>query len=218
MPWSWVRFPPRPPQFYKKAPPVHLPKLTLRRKILLLVVLPLTLAIYLIQDHFIEDGNFDIAVPGTVYRSATLSHHEWKEVYRKHLFKSVINLRGESPAADWYRNETASSARNGIDFYSLKLSANRQPDITTMETLVEMMRAAPKPVLIHCMQGADRTGLALALYSYAIEGQPATVAASRNLSILFGHFPWLASRTGAMDKAFAAYVQAHPQTPAVPHV
>ena len=185
-------------------------KLTRRRLILLAIVLPLSVAIYAVQDKFIEDGNFRILQPGTVYRSGQLSVHEWKEVYRKHPFQSVINLRGENDNKVWYQQEQAFVNWKHVEHYDLALSANRAPDITTMETLVEMLRAAPKPVLIHCMQGADRTGLASALYNYAILGQPADEAA-KQLSLFYGHFPWLISHTGAMDRAFQAYTQAHPQ-------
>jgi len=161
-------------------------------------------------DVFIEGGNFRIVRENVLYRSGTLSHHEWKEVRRENPpFKSVLNLRGESKE-EWYSRERALSEQDNISYASIRLSANREPDMATMEQIVEVMRSAPKPLLVHCMQGADRTGLASALYVYAIEGKPAEVA-DNELSIYYGHFPWLISRSGAMDRAFAKYVVAHPQ-------
>ncbi len=182
---------------------------TRRSRLTLAAVLITALLGWLWYDRFIEEGNFTIVIPNTLYRSATLSHHEWKEIRREHPpFNSVLNLRGKSHA-EWYTREETLSANSGITFFTLGLSANTEPDLTTMEALVEMMRAAPKPLLVHCKQGADRTGLALALYAYAIEGKPAEEAA-KQLSIRWGHFPWLTSRTGAMDAAFKAYVEANP--------
>lgn len=184
---------------------------TRKSRITAITILATILLGWLWYDRFIEDGNFSVIVPNTLYRSATLSHHEWKEIRRENLpFRSVVNLRGGKPEDPWYERETALAKQNDIAFYTLKLSANSQPDLTTMETLVELMRAAPKPLLVHCKSGSDRTGLALALYAYAIEGKPAEEAA-KQLSIKWGHFPWLTSRTGAMDAAFAAYTQAHPK-------
>lgn len=182
-----------------------------KQTIIAAILIVLTIG-WLIYDRFIEDGNFTIVGQNEIYRSATLSHHEWKEIRREHPpFNSVINLRGEKDRVqDWYKRETDLSQQNHIDFFNFPLSATRSPSVTDMDALVEMMRAAPKPVLIHCKQGADRTGLALALYAYAVKGEKAEDAAEQ-LSLRWGHFPWLTSRTGAMDKAFAEYVAAHPQ-------
>ncbi len=185
------------------------------RKSRLTFISTLTIALlgWLYYDRFIEDGNFSIIIPNTLYRSGTLSHHEWKEIRRENTpFRSVLNLRGEKTKQDWFIRETTLAKQNDIAFYTLPLSADIQPSLAEMETLIELMRAAPKPLLVHCKQGADRTGLALALYAYAIEGKPAPESAQQ-LSLKWGHFPWLTSKTGAMDAAFQAYTQAHPQPP-----
>jgi protein tyrosine/serine phosphatase len=71
--------------------------------------------------------------------------------------------------------------------------------------LLAIMRRAPKPLLVHCKSGADRTGLVSALYRFAIEGKGADEA-DRQLTVLYGHFPYLASRTRAMDDSFWAFV------------
>jgi protein tyrosine phosphatase (PTP) superfamily phosphohydrolase (DUF442 family) len=186
-------------------------KITRKRLIIALTLIVMLLG-WLWYDHFIEDGNFAIHTPNEVYRSGTLSAHEWKEVRHKHPFNSVINLRGTSEGAEWFERESSAAKHNEVNFYTFGISANSKPSLQDMEVLVEMMRAAPKPLLIHCKSGSDRTGLALALYSYAIQGQPAEEAA-KQLSVRYGHFPWLTSRTGAMDAAFAEYVAAHPQAP-----
>jgi protein tyrosine/serine phosphatase len=49
-----------------------------------------------------------------------------------------------------------------------------------------MLKDAPKPILIHCRGGADRTGLASVLYSQRIAGIP-TGRAEQQLSLYFGH-------------------------------
>ncbi len=187
------------------------------RKSIIFTVTALTLALlgWIWYDRFIEDGNFTIVTPHTLYRSGTLSHHEWKEILRENPpFKSVLNLRGKPnkpEGDDWYTREESLSAKSGISFFTYGISANSRPSLTQMEAMVEIMRAAPKPLLIHCKSGSDRTGLATALYLYAIEGKSAEEAA-KHLSIVYGHFPWLTSRTGAMDAAFTEYVAAHPHS------
>lgn len=167
-----------------------------------------------IYDVFYEDRNFRIMQENEVYRSAQLEGADWHQFHADYPFRSVINLRGENEGKPWYDGEIEFTRANGIEFQSLALSADKEPDMATMEKLVAMMKEAPKPLLIHCKQGADRSGLASALYAYAIQGQPAEQAA-KQLSIYYGHFPWLTSETDAMDRAFAKYVAANPQANAM---
>lgn len=75
--------------------------------------------------------------------------------------------------------------------------------------ILAIVRAAPKPLLIHCQSGADRSGLVAALYVAEVERRPVDEAA-RQLSLIYGHFPYLTSKTGAMDQSFWDYVGAHP--------
>jgi len=75
-----------------------------------------------------------------------------------------------------------------------------------MEELVALMKKAPKPLLVHCKAGADRTSLASALYLYALKHDP---DADRAISIIYGHFPWLGSKTKAMDESFRNYKNSH---------
>jgi protein tyrosine/serine phosphatase len=78
---------------------------------------------------------------------------------------------------------------------------SEQQELTDAEVraLLQVMRDAPKPLLIHCRAGADRTGIAAALFLAGIEGRP-EAAAERHLSILYGHvgLPWV-SKAWAMD-------------------
>ena len=68
--------------------------------------------------------------------------------------------------------------------------------------LVAIMRDAPKPILIHCKAGADRTGLATALYLSRVALLSEKEAESQ-LSIRYGHvgIPYL-SATYAMDRTW----------------
>ncbi len=118
-----------------------------------------------------------------------------------------MNLRGAKPEAAWYRHELEFSTAHGLPHYDFAMSANKSPSVAEMKQLVALMRNAPKPLLVHCKNGSDRSGLAAALYLLAVENRPAEVAAGQ-LSLWYGHFPWLTSRTGAMDAALADFVAA----------
>ena len=130
---------------------------------------------------------------------------QWADYLQKYAIKSLLNLRGEHRASRWYQEERHAAEALGVTHYDVQISANREVDTSTLDTILAIMRQAPKPLLIHCQAGADRSGLIAGVYLFSIEGQPAATA-SRQLSLLYGHFPYLLSRTGAMDRSFWRYV------------
>jgi len=154
-------------------------------------------------------GNIHIVEPGALYRSAQLDEDDLGDVIDGYHIKSVINLRGANPAAAWYRGELAASRARGVVHYDVPLSANDMVAPDVMAKIDALLRSAPKPVLIHCQSGADRTGLVAAIYEYAIAARPAEEA-EEQLSLRFGHVPYLWSRTGAMDRSFEIFVRQRP--------
>lgn len=131
-------------------------------------------------------GNFHTVSDGEVYRSAQPSAHSLARYHRKFGIRTVINLRGENESESWYRDEIETSERLGIRHIDFRMSAKR--GITNKEAwrLIEIMRRAPKPLLIHCESGADRSGLASALYVAAVE-RLGEQAAEDQLSLRYGH-------------------------------
>jgi len=101
-------------------------------------------------------------------------------------FRAVLNLRGAKPFA-YYHLEREACARLGLTLVSLPLSAGRPLPAATLLELHDVFRRLPRPFLMHCKSGADRTGIAAALYLLMIEGAPVTVAA-RELHWRYFHF------------------------------
>ncbi|HKS89095.1 MAG TPA: dual specificity protein phosphatase family protein [Stellaceae bacterium] len=154
----------------------------------------------------IWDDNFHAVRAGVLYRSAQPSGADLRSAAQRHGIRSVLNLRGANPGSAWYDEEIAASRALGLVHYDYALSARRFVTGRQIGDLIAILRAAPKPLLIHCMSGADRAGLVAALYRYAVMGVSAADA-DRELSLVYGHFPYLTSRTGAMDRSFWAYVR-----------
>ena len=146
-------------------------------------------------------GNVHEVEAGQLYRSAQLSGYSLNEVIDRYGIHTVINLRGRNPNAKWYRDETAITTRNGISHIDIGMSASKEPDAVTIKELIEAFKTAPRPILVHCEGGADRSGLASAIFELVIAHRPASDA-ERQFSFYYGHFPWLTSKTGAMDNAF----------------
>jgi protein tyrosine phosphatase (PTP) superfamily phosphohydrolase (DUF442 family) len=154
----------------------------------------------------IYEGNIHAVEQGVLYRSAQLTEPEFVRVAGEYGIKSVLNLRGAHPGDAWYEGEMAAARRLGFEHFDYPISATRVVSERQMEEILDIVRRAPKPLLIHCQAGADRTGLVAAAYEYAIAGESAA-AADHQLSLYFGHFPYLTSPTGAMDDSFWAFVR-----------
>lgn len=152
-------------------------------------------------------GNIHEVEAGRIYRSKQLDEQQLGKLIEERGIRTVINLRGADSSAEWYRQEKTVVTEHGAELIDLSLSDTVEPDSSLMARLVDALRTATLPVLIHCKAGADRTGLASALYEFVVMGRPASEAAGQ-LSFAYGHFPWLGSRSSAMDRAYWDYVSA----------
>ncbi len=146
-----------------------------------------------------EQGNFHAITPGEAYRSAQLSPGLLQHYIRKFGIRTVINLRGNSAGEKWYDAEIATCQKLGVKHYDIELSADRTPHPNQIRDLLRLFRTAPRPVLVHCLGGADRSGLASALWKVVVDGT-SKAKADRQLSILYGHMPF--GPTQAMDAFF----------------
>lgn len=146
-------------------------------------------------------GNIHEVEPGRVYRSGQLWPSQLASLLQEKGIRTVINLRGENPGRDWYDDEIRVTTAAGVRHVSLPMSANVEPSEELLARLIATLGSAQQPMLIHCEAGADRSGLASALYKLINKGEE-PAEADRQLSFRYGHFPWLTSRTGAMDRTF----------------
>jgi protein tyrosine phosphatase (PTP) superfamily phosphohydrolase (DUF442 family) len=132
------------------------------------------------------NGNFHAVARNEAFRSAQPSPGDLERYARENGIRTVINLRGENRSERWYRDEISAARQLGLHHVDFRMSARR--GITNDEAwrLIEIMRDAPKPILIHCESGADRSGLASALYVAGVQGL-GEEEAERQLSLRYGH-------------------------------
>lgn len=147
-------------------------------------------------------NNMHATIPGELYRSAQLNAQALDSYHHRYGIRSIINLRGENTGAAWYEAEKSFAESHAVALLNFRMSAKRRLDARQVRSLIALMEHAPKPVLIHCRQGADRTGLAVALYMAAIRHSDEGTAEAQ-LSPRFGHIPWI-SAARAMDATFEA--------------
>ena len=147
--------------------------------------------------------NFHRIAPG-VYRSNQPSGSQLHAIHAKVGLRTVLNLRGTSKQS-FYLFEAEACRELGLQLVDLSLSASHPPPRARLEELIALFHSMPKPFLIHCKSGADRTGLAAALYLLVIEKQPIEVA-KRQLSFRYIHVA--NSPAGVQDHLLRVYEQA----------
>jgi protein tyrosine/serine phosphatase len=132
--------------------------------------------------------NFRVVVPDKLFRSGQLEEGELAALAWKHGIKTIINLRGENLNKNWYQNEVREAEFSGVKHIDFKMNSGRELTKKQTAELIQIMRDAPKPLLIHCQGGSDRSGLAAALYMAAVERKPKKEA-EQQLSLIYGHLP-----------------------------
>ena len=146
-------------------------------------------------------GNFHTVESGAVYRSGQLSGPQFASRIQQNGIRTILNLRGNNAGAPWYDDELNASSRAGVQHIDFAISAGQELTDDEVRKISTILRDAPRPLLIHCEAGADRSGLVAALYELLVEQRPPAEARAQ-LSFRYGHFPWLGSRTVAMDNTF----------------
>lgn len=119
---------------------------------------------YLWMDHGVLRfwwRNFEQIAPD-VYRS-NHPHHARFKLYRDMGIKSVLNLRGPGNRAH-YLFEVESLAELGMTMVDVPMGARVVPKKETLQALFAAFDSIEKPFLMHCKSGADRTGIASAMY------------------------------------------------------
>jgi uncharacterized protein (TIGR01244 family) len=115
--------------------------------------------------------------------------------------RTVVNLRGGREFGCWPLEKEACEAA-GIRLVDMPLYARGVPRVEALRWARELFDTIEYPALIHCKSGADRTGLAAALYLLLHAGRPVAEARAQ-LHYRYGHFRWTA--TGVLDAFLDSY-------------
>ena len=174
----------------------------------LLVALPaMALVAWYCWLHW--SGNYHPVLNAELYRSGQLVATDLQEHIDKDHLKSILNLRGPNPNETWYQDELGVAVSKGVEHFDITLSAGTPVSMDQTRRILEIFEQAPKPLLVHCSDGADRTGFVVGLY-LASHGQSAPTARGQ-LSLRFGHFPyahWAFSKN--MDESLDLFLASSP--------
>lgn len=134
--------------------------------------------------------NFCVVTPGVLWRSEapTRSDAQWLV---DHDIGTVVSLqldvRRSFEAAHTERGVTRSVVYYRVqDFDAIQVVTHQHLDEHVAQVLA-IIRKAPKPVLVNCRAGVDRTGIIAAAYRVLIQG----VSMKKAIAELDGfHSPW----------------------------
>ena len=124
-----------------------------------------------------------------IYRSGQPDEDEFESLYTFDGIRSVLNLRkkisdkGEIEAVNrkW---------KNAYNLYEVPLETGNISE-QDLYKILEVLRDAPKPLLIHCWQGSNRTGCAVAAYRIVFENWSVEDAVEELMKPEYGHHKYL---------------------------
>lgn len=150
-------------------------------------------------------ANLAVVDEGRCYRGAQLAPERLESLIERWQLRTVLNLRGPAPGERWYDEEVEVCRRAGVLHESVRWSATRWPEPQEILDVLDVFDRAPAPLLVHCRMGADRAGLASALYRIHVKGEGACHAATE-LTWKHGHLGRLGG-TGELDAFVALYAR-----------
>jgi len=113
-----------------------------------------------------------------LYRSAQPSRYGFSEISRLGI-RSVLNLRA-------LHDDEDEAAGLDLELYRVPMYAFKVNENKIIKAL-RIIRLAPKPVLVHCLHGSDRTGTLVALYRILFQGWTREAAISEMTSAEYGY-------------------------------
>ncbi|MBX9948565.1 MAG: tyrosine-protein phosphatase [Candidatus Obscuribacterales bacterium] len=109
--------------------------------------------------------NFERVSP-TLMRGGAPSFQALKELKAAGV-KTIVNLRGVGGAS---KKEERAAKEIGLDYYNIPMGYS-DPNLAKVSSVLDIMRdPAKQPVYLHCMQGADRTGMMVGIHRILADG------------------------------------------------
>ncbi len=119
--------------------------------------------------------HFSIVQEGVLYRSGQPGEGDLQRLRDAYGIRTVVNLRRENEQTGEkglpFEQERAEVDRLGMHFIHLPMEGDDPVDTKTVDRWLEIVRDKDNwPILVHCKQGVDRTGLLAAVYRIKVQG------------------------------------------------
>ena len=121
----------------------------------------------MLWSHTTKPYHFLTVTPGVLYRSGWMKPDNTETIIRKYGIRTIVNLC--LPAEDTYReghiDELYICRKKGVKLVNIPLAGNIPPTDEQIEQWLNLLKDKDSlPILVHCAQGAIRTGLMVAVY------------------------------------------------------
>jgi protein tyrosine/serine phosphatase len=131
--------------------------------------------------------NFHWVIPGEAARAMQAWAGGVGPFLKRRGIRAIINLRGRNDDLGWWKKETAIAKGAGIAHLDAMLDSRKLPTREMLIELIAAFDAAPRPFMLKCSGGQDRTSFAAALYLLHRDGWEAMAGAKEQ----FARFPYL---------------------------
>ena len=124
--------------------------------------------------YLLHKSNWDIVVPGQIYRSAQVSRFLIREKLEQNKIAVIVSLLGDSKNDADVDEEIKTAKEMGISFTQYPMDGDGVSDPARYVGALSAIynaRQSQKPVLVHCHAGAQRTGGVVAVYRLLVEGK-----------------------------------------------
>lgn len=134
--------------------------------------------------------NFHWIKEGVAARSSQAFFGGLQGLMTRHGLKAILNLRGENADLSWWRYERRVCEALGARHIDAQMSSRHLPTRAMLVKLAEAFESAPRPFLMKCSGGHDRTALAAALFLIFENGWDALAEAQMQFDAKrYGHKP-----------------------------
>jgi tyrosine-protein phosphatase SIW14 len=141
-------------------------------------------------------------VNGKLYRAAQPKPGGLKELAALGI-RTIVNLRGPGEGV---RAEELEATAAGLRFFNIPFDRAGPPNTADIKKVLDIIDTPEyQPVLIHCQQGADRTGTVIAIYRITHDGwtsEQAKAEANR-----YGMHPWERGMKNYIHDYYLRYIQ-----------
>ena len=121
-----------------------------------------------------------------LYRSGQPDEDEFKSLYSFNGIRSVLNLRENNSDQDEIAYINKRWEKPDIKLYEIPLDTGKITE-QDLYNILTVIRDAPKPLLIHCWHGSDRTGCAVAASRIVFENWTEEEAIAELMKPKYGH-------------------------------